>query len=377
MQSLAAAFAETDRKKAMRFAEEAAVQARGLNQPDRPPAMARAGAVLVKLGRADAGRKLIDEAARDAAKLGIKDRAGYYRWLVAEALAPFDLKQALALIEPIQDEENFGRQRAPVMRGSPPPSPRPTRPGPSPWSTWWLDPAFDHELARTEIAYKIGADRPDEAIKIIEGINRDRRAALWQAEAFGWLAVALAPRDRARAFGLIDRALAMMIDHPDGRHADAEMAVAARIAICARRIGYPDMESVVMRVMATRFVVDSPWERNWLVQCATQAALALALIDPDAARTVLEDTEARRGLDATKEQDVREQWLMAWALVDLKRAEALVDAALTELDGAEEVHLWGTGIFQMVEFLLKPPYRREDALGKRSFGGFWWPGESN
>ena len=35
-------------------------------------------------------------------------------------------------------------------------------------------PAFDHELARTEIAYKIGADRPDEAIKIIEGMKRDR-----------------------------------------------------------------------------------------------------------------------------------------------------------------------------------------------------------
>ena len=28
--------------------------------------------------------------------------------------------------------------------------------------------------------------------------------------------------------------------------------MAARIAICARRIGYPDMESVIMRVMATR-----------------------------------------------------------------------------------------------------------------------------
>ncbi len=120
-------------------------------------------------------------------------------------------------------------------------------------------PSFDHELARTEIAYNIGADRPDEAIKIIEGINRDnRRAAHWHATAFGWLAVALAPRDRARAFGLIDRALAMMIDHPDGRRVDEETAVAARIAICARRIGYPDMESVVMRVMATRSVVDSP-----------------------------------------------------------------------------------------------------------------------
>ena len=113
--------------------------------------------------------------------------------------------------------------------------------------------AFDHELARTEIAYKIGADRPDEAIKIIEGMKREPRwAARWQAEAFGWLAVALSPRDRARAFGLIDRALAMMIDHRDWAGPDDEMAAAARIAVCARRIGYPDMESVIMRVMAAR-----------------------------------------------------------------------------------------------------------------------------
>ena len=67
LQALAIRFAETDPAKALRFAEEAAVQARGLKQPDRTTAMAHAGGVLVKLGRADAGRKLIEEAARSAA----------------------------------------------------------------------------------------------------------------------------------------------------------------------------------------------------------------------------------------------------------------------------------------------------------------------
>jgi hypothetical protein len=36
------------------------------------------------------------------------------------------------------------------------------------------------------------------------------------------------------------------------------------------------------------------------------------------------------------------------------------------------VNLWATGIFQMVEFLLKPPQRRDDVLCERSFGEFWW-----
>ena len=256
--------------------------------------MARAGAVLVKLGRADAGRKLIDEAAQDAAKLETKDRAGYYRSLVAQALAPFDLKRALALIEPIEDDEQMpAAKSARYARIATAIATTDTA-----RAVALVDsvggPAFHHELARTEIAYKIGADRPDEAIKIIEGINRNRWSGELQAAAFGWLAVALAPRDRARAFGLIDRALAMMIDHRDrmGRP-DDEMAVAARIAICARRIGYPDMESVIMRVMATRSAGDSRVDGHSLLRFGTQAAVALALIDPETARTVLEQIEAR------------------------------------------------------------------------------------
>jgi hypothetical protein len=40
-------------------------------------------------------------------------------------------------------------------------------------------------------------------------------AKKYQAEAFGWLAVALAPRDPARSRALIDRALAMPTTHPE------------------------------------------------------------------------------------------------------------------------------------------------------------------
>ncbi|HZW33819.1 MAG TPA: hypothetical protein VFF52_24065 [Isosphaeraceae bacterium] len=237
--------------------------------------------------------------------------------------------------------------------------------------------AFYHELVKTEIAYKIGADRLDEAIKIIESIKRDRWDAQWQAGAFGWLAVAVAPRDRKRACALIDRALALMIDLRDWMGRGDEMTVAARIAVCARRIGYPDMESVVMRVMAAR-PTDSPGlsgDRARLMQSVTEAAVPLALIDPGTARTVLEQISARSGLDPTTLWNVRQPWLTAWALVDLKRAEALFEAELTALEGAKEVDLWNAGFFPMLDFLAAPPHRREAALGDRSSGGFWWPGQ--
>ena len=184
--------------------------------------MARAGAVLVKLGRADAGRKLIDEAARDAAKLGTENRAGYDRALVAGSAGPVRPEAGARAHRADQGRENdAGGRRMPGRKDRRRDRETDTTPGRSPWSDTVGGNAFYHELARTAIAYKIGADRPDEAIKIIEGMKRNQWAANWQAEAFGWLAVALAPRDRARAFGLIDRALAMMIDSPDAMGAGA------------------------------------------------------------------------------------------------------------------------------------------------------------
>ena len=48
-------------------------------------------------------------------------------------------------------------------------------------------------------------------------------------------------------------------------------------------------------------------------------------------------------------------------------------AGLTELNGAKDGHLWNTGFFEMVEFLVKPGDRRVEALGERSSGGFGCP----
>jgi hypothetical protein len=165
----------------------------------------------------------------------------------------------------------------------------------------------------------------------------------------------------------------MMIENRDWMGPEDEMAGAARIAICARRIGYPDMESVVMRVMATRSVGDSRVSRDDLMRFGTQAAFELALLDPESARTVFEQVAARSELDPTKQWSVREQWLIAWALVDIKKAEALFEAGLTALDGAKEVDLWNAGLVEMAEFLAPAPQRREEMLGERSHGGFWWP----
>jgi hypothetical protein len=375
LQELADRYAESDPPKALRFAEEAAVQARGLNQPDRSLAMAKAGAALVKLGRGNVGSKLIDEAGRDAGQLALVQWAANCRAQVAQIVAIRDMDGALSIIDPFQAQQpdRWQALRARIAAaGATTDTKR---------ALALVDSASrrgsDRELARTAIAYQIGRDRPDEAIRIIEGIDRDRGAAAWQAGAFGWLAVALAPRDRTRAFGLIDRALTLLIDVRDWMGPDDEMAVAARVVGCARRIGYPDMEGALMRVLAARPAesANASIDRGRHLQRLLEAAVPLALLDPAAARSVLEHVEARSGFDPVTLWNTREPWLIAWGLVDLKKAQPILEAQLAILDREKnkEVRLWGTGIFQMVELLIAPSERRESVLRRRSAGGYWRP----
>src|SRR5262249_32029150 len=94
-----------------------------------------------------------------------------------------------------------------------------------------------------------------------------------------------------------------------------------------------------------------------------------------AARTVLEQVEARGGIYAATLGDARGPWLEAWALVDLTRAAAVLDATLAALGKEKPRGLWGTGLFETAELLIAPPDRREAGLPGRSGGGYWRPDE--
>jgi hypothetical protein len=237
---------------------------------------------------------------------------------------------------------------------------------------------FDHERAKIEIACKIGADRPDEAIKIIESM-RTPITNDWKTEALGWLAVSVAKRDRARAYSMIDNSLKMTIDAPELFRGSAisggAMGAAVRVASCAKAIGYPDMGSVIARVMAARPVqsLNDPRE-GFGAQVA--AAIPLALLDPHAARNVVTWTEARGGYKPGRQSLERETWLIAWSLVDLAKADTLFEAELATLDEAKEVNLWSTGIFKMTRILATPPARRADAMNDVNLAGSWRPGDA-
>ncbi len=117
-----------------------------------------------------------------------------------------------------------------------------------------------------------------------------------------------------------------------------------------------------MRVMATRTGLgDRDSSGPALeIRSATMAAVPLALVAPGAARVLLQQIEARSGLDPVKLADVAgPEWLRAWALVDLEKARVLVDARLAALEKAKGAGFRSSGIFPMVETLISPPARRE------------------
>ncbi len=72
---------------------------------ERPAAAAATGAALARAGRDEAGNKLIDDAVHAAAQLGIEASEAQERAKVAAAIAPRELDQALALVEPVRPED--------------------------------------------------------------------------------------------------------------------------------------------------------------------------------------------------------------------------------------------------------------------------------
>jgi hypothetical protein len=220
------------------------------------------------------------------------------------------------------------------------------------------------------------ADRPDEAVRVIQGM-KGYAAEKYQGEAYGWLAVAIAPRDKARAATFIDRALAMPVDRPEDfqswTYFGGGAGAAAWTAVCAKRAGYPDMAGAVARVLASR-PSDRHRDPSMEAQSQAIAAAVLALTDPGAARQVLRDLEARSGLRSAALSRVADRrWLMAWAMADPKHAEELFEAELAALEGQREVNLQSTGLLKMAEVLAQPRHRRERFL-RGEIGATWYPG---
>jgi hypothetical protein len=307
--------AHSNAAKAMRFAEESVVRARALNQPTRTLALAECGLLVTRLGNKEAGRKLLEEATEMSPHLPTGED-DYYLGRVAVAIGSYDAERAIKLLDAIKEPRERQAYKAKV-------------------GAWCLDDLDKAESifkevepwyanrARQVLAYRLAADRLDDAMRVVERIaaqaeNDDL------ARAYGWAAVAMAPRDKQRAWSLIDKALATFAAPAAERHGYLSFggypAQAALLAVHAQRVEYPDLERLVWQVLALRPTNQQDDSPARVVESQVVMALFLALVDLDIARQMLEDLQPRSELVGAGSSGIgRDQWVDAWALVDTRR----------------------------------------------------------
>jgi hypothetical protein len=323
---LAQRYVVSDPPKAMRCAEEAVIHARRLDQPQRALALAEAGALVMRLGNQAGGRKVVEEAADMASKMGSGETWAYYRAKIAATVAAFDLQRAKKLVEGVKNKEERDRFWCSVAGSLDDPKQAETLlQGAHP---------FYAERARIRLACRLAAKDPAGAVRYVENMPRSqcRRGEEPKAQAFGLLAAAIGPRDKTLACSLIDRAFAIYLAPSDERMAGGRGGISAQAAILAvqaGQIGYPDMESVVYRALALRPTAKDAYNPAAAVESTATMALLLAIVDADVATRLLKSIESQSDAIGSGYSGVgRETWFKAWALADPEHAMKLLDREL-------------------------------------------------
>src|SRR5262249_42256700 len=193
--SLASQLLSDSPEKALRVAEEAVARARGLEEAERSWALAQAGELVFRAGKKDAGRKIIEEAAKLAEPLAFADLDGYRRGMVAVRVALYDPAKCRAMIDPMKQAMDFNRWLAQAC-------PRAAEHDLATAKKWFADfrpdNSFSKHNSRQWVAYRVAATKPDEAIEIARGIE-DRTVRVCTLAG-----LALRIKDRQKAAKLID-----------------------------------------------------------------------------------------------------------------------------------------------------------------------------
>ncbi len=344
---------------ALRLAEEAVSRARALDPMYRPGTLARAGELVYRAGRADAGRKILGEAAALAAARNVDEFDGYNRGMVACRVALYDPAAARRLIDPFKDAAQFNRWLAEAcVRLADTDLPLAKR---------WLEDfrtsnSLSPQTARQRMAYRLARKAPDEAVALAEGIdNKTIRAAT-----LAGVAARLAAADRARAARMIDAVLDDIAADAAGYAPNNGTATAALVLLRAKEAGHPDLAAVRDRVLALRPAAsEAPPGYNY--DPVAQTALALALTDPETARVVLRRALRPEGLKDLNAPFARGT-LIALALADPAALDREVDRLVAEAAKAKQGFRHGP--LENLATLLTEPDQLA-AKVTRSVGIFW------
>ena len=215
------------------------------------------------------------------------------------------------------------------------------------------------DRTRLRISLEFVADDLDTAIQLVQSSEQPSN----RAQALGWLAVKVAAIDKKKAWKLIDEALAVHRDANDAYQGWSNYGgggpFAAALAYQAHLTGYPDMESVVLHVLAGCRAKGSTKGQDRLVATIATARI-LGLVDTRATRELLESIAIEEDHIARPDGGVSlyDQWLQAWLLVDFERGANLLTSDLQRLanTGRKDPLRYGHGaVFRL---LAAAPHER-------------------
>jgi len=338
-----------DKAKALRAAEEAAVRARALDPGERPWGLAHAGDVAIRAGNEAGGKKLFAEAVELAARF--PEDKDYYRGWVAAAAVPHDEPAAFRLIDKIADADRFNEAVGAMVGRLAETDPDRAE---ALFAKLRAGRNSSPSSARLALGFKLAATDPARAEKVVSATPDAAYRLLGQAR----LAALIAPKDRPRAWRLIDQAMDTLEKDSEAvrgwSSTGGAPGFAALVAVRAREAGHPDVAGLVARALALR--VSYAWEsRKDRDEHALALATALAFVDPATARVLLAGIAppAEFAKRATRES---RDWLFAAALADPEHAGAVVDAIWTAAkerrDGGSATS--NTGLIELTSILTGP-----------------------
>jgi hypothetical protein len=297
---------------------------------------------------------------------------------VAKSLAAFDPDRAVKLLGPFANESQrsaYLADIAVVTAEHDLDKARAILKGVGSWSA---------REALTPMAYHVALSQPDKALDLIQELCGTEISNLEsvqaKAEALGWVAVAIASSDSKRTWKLIDEALDPCVG-PQGnsprywRIRGGRSTRAALLAVQAKEIGYPDMESVVHRVLASRMSTKESYSVAAVTKSHVTMAMVLALVDPGTAREVLQSVEPQMEAIGSEASGIRrDAWLQAWALADPGQFPQRLERELSMAKDNPDPNTRWYDIAQMASILIVPPAERLERIARR-LGGVWTPGQ--
>lgn len=345
---------------------------------DVASAQAEIAPLAIQAGAANWGEKLLFAAADAAEKLDAQI-APQARGEAVVALAPVDPDRALRLLKTFDPQMNYDYAPRAIAALEPRNTNR-AREFLNLLQSGVFQSWMAADGARTPVAYQLAARDLNAAMQVVAEMNE--QDASIKADTLGLMALAVAPRDRTQANALVDQALDLLLDAPGfyttsygGRPVDG-----ARVALVAKKFGYPDLPSVIDRVLALRSTARGMSTAARRAETTVNLAKALALVDPATSRELLNSCEADARFLGDSENSPysvrrvgRGDWLQAWAMVDFGEAERRSAEELARLRTQAKIETASIALLPLLELLVVPPSERTRFVIQSINPSYWFP----